>query len=240
MLQKHAKLIVSYMLVGLHHGIKLTEKDQPRRPPSRGAWTSLDDMTLMGDVEWYQREHGLSEREAIRITAEAFPPDMHRFPYKANGRKSPKSSLQKRYEDALRSRWIENTTLKAAKFESAWLNLLPMPPFDGRPWFWPEPETLFFSFGYCISPGRRRSTTSYRRTNVYQLLDTGDRCRVSTQDKLHAEASPRARNPTSPRILRPLSDERPLCGALPEATDRSVRSATHRPSRAAAPRKNSE
>ena len=110
------------MVAGLYHGIQRTPKAPHRPAASSGRWTAVDDLRLLLDVEWCQSNHNVSDREAISLTAEAFPAETHRFPYRANGRKWPKSTLQKRYESALWSRWIKN--VKPARAKLTWMAAL--------------------------------------------------------------------------------------------------------------------
>jgi hypothetical protein len=114
-----AKRLAAYMMSGLYHGIQRIPKTPHQPAANLGKWTPVDDMRLMLDVEWCQTNHDVSDREAISLTAEAFPAETHRFPYRANGRKSPKSTPKERYEEALWQRWIK--VVKPAKAKRKWM-----------------------------------------------------------------------------------------------------------------------
>jgi hypothetical protein len=101
------KRLVSYMMAGLYYGIKRTWKDHAPQPASdRRKWTLFHDTNLMLEIECCRKRYGVSEREAVSLIAEAFPPETHCFPYRANGRKSPKFDPRARYEEALWRRWM--------------------------------------------------------------------------------------------------------------------------------------
>ena len=117
-----AKRLVAHMVAGLYHGIQRTPKAPHQPAPNSRGWTAVDDLRLLLDVEWCQSNHNVSDREAISLTTAAFPAETQRFPYRANGRKWPKSTLQKRYENALWSRWIKN--VKPARAKLRWMAVL--------------------------------------------------------------------------------------------------------------------
>jgi hypothetical protein len=110
-----AEQTVSSMMAGLFRSVEKIR--QPRQAADlKAKWTPADDMTLRYDIERFRREV-LSEREAVRRVAAEYPPETHRFPYKAHRGKSFNSDPQKLYEGALWRRWMSIKEIDKDKYD---------------------------------------------------------------------------------------------------------------------------